>query len=820
MYVSKKWLNHYIPVSDLSDGELEQMFSLSGTSIESIEKPWEGMENVVSGVLTRVEPHPNADQLLVCRVSTGNEEHTVLTADRTMREGQKVLFAPVGSRLFDGKKIEKVTMRGIESQGMLCSLQELGLEDRSLEVFKAADSLRPGTRIFYEWDLDDSVFDCEVTANRPDELSVIGLGRELQAVSRGERRLQSPPIDFAESETPTGELVDISVEDSENCFRYTSLVVENVQVGPSPLWLRRHLVASGLRPINNVVDITNFVLLEMGHPVHAFDLDRLSSPRVVVRRAKKGETLLLLNEQELVFDGDELLITDGQFPLALAGVMGGERSGIGTDTRRVLLEVASFNPVNIRRTLRKFNLTSDAGYRFERGVDVGNNREVLRRLAHLLQQVTGATVSKGIIDVFPHPMEAKQVSLRKCKVEALLGFSLPSEQIENILKNLGMGVESAASSEGVRWNVRIPTFRPDIEREVDLVEEIGRIHGYDQVASTLPVIRSKRRGRSPIQDFRLEIRNFFLGTGFNETYSLSLIDPEDFSRLHLPPEHPWRKQTIELIKPLSKEISVLRPTLLPNFLRMLSYNFTHQVSDVKLFELANLFQKRSAPAAPQVDEYNEQEMVGFAMMGKQNPDDFSDHREVDFFALKGVVEELLQHMRIPSEFVKTPRIEREDPYATVLYPAQAARIEVRGEAIGVFGRLKRKVAGNFDIKQTVYFGEVDVARLHYWSEETKMEWKSVQGTNFPASKKDFSLLVPRGKEMGHILQDISEISGVEKVRIIDVYRGKGIADGYTSITLSVVLRSLDHTISEEEIRACLDRVLLILNREQIEIREG
>ncbi len=812
MLISKIWLDKYIDVMDLEDEKLERLLSLSGTSVESIEQPWEEISGVYTGTITEIRNHPDADKLIICTVDTKDAKHQIVTGDKTLKEGDIVPLAIIGATLKEGFKIKKAKLRGVPSEGMMCSLEELKLEQKSDAVYRLNDEVENGLDICQLFMLDDSVYDLEITANRPDELAFLGIAREVKALLDDKREIKKQPVAYNVSNKKTASFMSIRIENPEFCNRYTGLIIENVKVQESPLWLKRDLMSIGIRPINNVVDITNYILMETGHPVHAFDYDKLQHKSIVVRLAKKKETLQLLNEEEPEFEGDELLITDGVNPLALAGIMGGEGTGVTEETKTVFLEVAYFNPVKIRRIARRLNIMSDSSYRFERGVNPNDAEYVINRLGHMISKLASGLPAAEMLDVYPNPIKPKKINLRKEKVENLLGIDYSKKQIEDSLSNLGF--EVYAKSDRTSWEVVIPTFRPDVEREVDLIEEIGRIVGYEKIPSKIPYLKGYSLSRDSYQNFRYKLRNLVMAAGYNEIIPISLIDPTDITKISKDPDFEWNKNKIEIIKSISKDMSILRPSLLITMLKTMGYNHSHQQYNLKLFETGSSFQRDGK------GNFQEYEQLVMAATGETEPENYQSKQKMDFFNFKGSIEEILWHLEIDNEKIVFERPKNDTIYTQIMYSAQSARILFDNEEIGFFGLIRREIADEFSINENTYFCELSLEKIHILQKELQRKWRSILGTNFPASKKDFSILVGKGTEIGHILKKIKNIENVENVTIIDVYSGKNIPKGFNSITLSVIFRSTIRTLSEAELDQNFNAVIDIFREEGLEMREG
>jgi len=809
MRISKNWLNDYIPVKDLSDKEIDDLLSLSGTEIEETLRPWEGLKAVAQGRVAETRPHPSNPRLIVCSIQLVDRMKQLVTADNTVKPGDRVLVALPGAVLYNGKQIETQDFAGVISEGMLCSLEELGLENKSEYVYRIREYWPEGF-------LEDTVFEASVTSNRPDELGMLGIARELKAITKGKRPLTMPAIDYKTSLEEHDRPFRIEIENPEDCYRYCGLILRDVRPIDSPLWLKRALVAGGLRPISFIVDVTNYVMLETAHPVHAFDLAQLKHFCVKIRKAKAGESLVLLDGQRITAQGFECFITDGDNPLALGGIMGGEGSGVSEKTKDILLEVATFNAVLIRRTRKYHHLNSDASYRFERGVDPNNNRFVVERLAHLIQKYADGRVTTEIIDVYPNRIENKTVPLRRARVEKILGATYSSQTIIEILENLGIAVKKTEEPEVFHCSVL--TGRPDLEREIDLIEEIGRIQGYEQVPTVLPVVRATDRGRTAYQKFRNEIHRLALSLGFNEIKPLSFADPSDFEPFEIGEDHLWRSAAVSLVKPLSRDMSLLRPTLSFGLIKTLAFNFSRQCPDVKVYEIGKSF-KRSGGEVGERPIFEEAEVFGFAQMGAESPEDYTDKRQAGFYGFKGNVEEMIHHLTASTEALTFASPSDGDLYGAFLYPTHSAVISFKSQRIGIIGLVRKHVLSHYDIKSDVYLGEINLNLLFSLLKGSNREWKSVQNLSYPSSRKDFSVLVPRGKEMGHVIGGLKQIEFIESVKITDIYKGKNIPDGFVSVTVSLVLRSTESTITEAQLNGVLEKVRAFLIEEKLEIRE-
>ncbi|AKI98144.1 phenylalanine--tRNA ligase subunit beta [Kosmotoga pacifica] len=785
MRISVEWLNEYIDLSDKSVIELANMLSLSGTEVERIDFPWNYIEGAFTGRIESVEEHPDADNLVVTRVRVGEKVHQIVTADKTVKTGEYVAVILAGGRLWD-LEIKNRKFRGVNSEGMFLSLEELKLEEKSERIFRFPNSVETGKDVREVLKLDSPVIEVELTANRGDCLSVIGIGREFRAIFR--RELKLPQADIEENPE---EEIEISIE--KGCNRYTALLIDNVKIKDSPLWLKRRLLAAGLRPINNIVDITNYVMLETGHPVHAFDADLIGGNRIVVRRAKNGERLTLLDGKEVELIENDLLITNGEEPLALAGIMGGLKSGISPDTKKVLLEVAVFDPVTIRKTARRLGISTDSSYRFERGVNPSDSFYVIKRLASLIMELSGGTIVSRITSVGISP-EKKTLHLKKWFVDKVLGTVVPINEIESILNYLGFETKEA----GDGWEVTVPPYRYDITQEIDLVEEIGRIYGYDKIPSLLPrIISGEENVPREIKEIR-KLRRALTAFGFDEVINYSFVNPEKLKKVFEEFKPPM------LQNPLSLDLSAMRPSLLFGLLETASYNFRRQNKDLKVFEIGKVFKKG--------DSIDEHLSVAFLAMGKENANDYTDKRMVSPYTFKGTIEGILQLYGVEYNF--------KEPSETWLERRAAADIYVNDRKVGYFGVFDTVLADRFfEIKgQDIFVAELNVELLTQFQRPIM---RTAVISPFPRVFRDLSLLVPYDLSFDEVKKTIMRNAGdyLTSVSVIDVYKGKGIPEGVRSITVTLTFESSQSTLTDEQVSESVENIVTALKNTGVKLRE-
>ena len=784
MRLSIEWISEYIKVLK-SPAELSKQIKLHTTNVESVQAVSRDLCNVIVGKVEQVQKHPDADKLIVCRVNMGNEYKQILTADLSVKEGDVIPVAVNGAKLASGMEIKDRKMRGIESQGMFCSLSELGLEEKSDGVYKLKEEVPLGTDFIEYFKLKDDIVEIEVFPNRPDLLSYIGAAKELQVIKAAEG-FKLPEYD----ELSRTDTFDVSIN-YEGCKRYTALEMKNIKVGSSPLWLVRRLAACGIRSINNIVDITNYVMLESGHPVHAFDLDVIGR-KIVVRKAQKGEKTVLLDEKEYELNGTETLITGEKGILALGGVMGCQNSGITSETRNILLEVAYFDPVITRKSAKYHKLSTDASYRFERGVDPNDAMFVMGRLAYLIKTIACGTVHEGVTDVYPIVEMSKCIHLRKWYVDERLGKVIPIEEIESILGRYGF--EYKVQGDG--WDITVPTKRPDLSIEEDLVEEVARAYGYYNISSALPVVKMFKGSKSEFFSFKDDAAYTLRQEGYHEAMTYSMMNIKNM----------WMdKSDIRILNPLSAEYEYMRPILVYGILESASYNFRNQNKDIKLFEIGKTFVRNSSFDTG----IKETTKAAIVACGRENPYDYTDKREVSFFTVKGAVEGLFESLNLSA------RYERAE--ITGLSKAQSADIFIGDKKIGFMGLLEKDISDKlYDIKSSVYIAEIDMDMLY---EMKKPISKKLKTFDYPAIKREYSFIAPvqaKFEDIRGIIQSSGKI--IESINIFDIYKGKGIDPDKMSITITIVYRSFEKTLTDEDVNKVESKMLTKLSQMEVVLR--
>ena len=791
MLVSLKWLKDLVDVP-VSVPELVDRLDLTGTAVESVKSAGEALDNVVVGLVVVKDPHPEADKLWVTQVDVGaGEPLQIVCGAQNFNAGDKVPVALVGATLPNGMTIKKAKLRGVESRGMNCSARELGLgDDHEGLMILPADA--PVGMPFAEYaGLSDTVLELEVTPNRPDCLSVAGVAREVGALY--ERTAVIPASIPAETGAPVAETVTVCIDDPDMCSRYTARLIRNVRLGPSPAWLAERVTASGARSISNIVDITNYVMFELGQPLHAFDADLLAKNadgRIVigVRSAAEGERLTTLDGQDRVLTADTLLITDPSGPVALAGVMGGESTEVHDGTVNVLLESACFNPGSISRTSRRLGLFSEASSRFEKSVDRTSCVAALDRAAALITELASGEVAPGVVDAYPAPAVARELELRIDRLAAIIGGEIASQEAAAILTRLGCEV---SGSDVLR--VVVPPFRPDLEREIDLVEEVLRIFGMERVESTLPSGAGRLGELTREQRWRERIGATLRACGLNETMTYSFADAADTARLR--DELGEGEVYCELLNPMSAEQAVLRRALLPGLLRSVSYNQRRGVSDIHLYEIGTTF--KMAPGRKQPIE---RAIVGGVLAGAWHRPAWNEPAEkLGFFDGKGVVETLARELGLKRFKMRAT----ESPF---LQPGRAAEVLVGGEVVGWLGEVHPLVLAEFEADAPVTAFELALPPLVRGAVDAK-PFSDVP--RFPAVERDLAIVVAEDVTAERLEQSISSAGGklLDSVRLFDVYRGTGVHPGKKSMAFELAYRAADRTLTAEEVDAAHERLV-------------
>lgn len=765
---------------DWSPDEMAQKLTQSGSAAVVEKLSPDHFKNVVIGQVIKLERHPNADKLKVAEVDTGDAVHTVICGAPNCEKGQKVVVALPGARLRGEFQVSEINMRGVKSAGMICAEDELGLSDDHSGIIVLEDDAPPGRPVYEYLGLDDAVLDFEITPNRPDCLCAVGIARELAVLAHKDFKFESafPP----EIEEKASDLVSVAIDDPAACPRYAARVIKNIKIGPSPWWLRKRLTACGVRPINNIVDITNYVMLETNHPLHAFDYDRFGSKEIIVRRAGEDEKFTTLDGQEHTLDNAVLLITNGRKGVAAAGVMGGLESEVTDTTTTVLLEAACFSPSVIRKSARKLGTASESSYRFERGVDPDGVVKAAERAAALIAELAGGRVLSGVVDNYAGKIEPVRIELRPERVKKLLGLDIQVSFMEATLRGLGLDVES-----GSILKITVPTFRPDITREIDLIEEIARIYGLDNIPVTRrnagPLFTPTHR-RDTIKD---EIRNIVTGLGFEETLGSGLAHPDRMIKIDNTIE------PVRILNPLSDEFAVMRSRMLYSLLLSAGNNIRHRNMDVKIFEIGRVYLKENSG-------YGEPEYFGCLVTGRREDVYWKAKREEsDLFEIKGAVAALTDSLGLGAISL--------EPAAGPGYdPDQSYEIIAGDGTLGQIGCVDRNVCRMFDIKQDCFAAELKLdmlIKLH----RGILPFRPLP--KYPASGRDIAVVVDNDVPAAKLLEEITATGGelVESVEIFDLFAGDPVPEGKKSLAFSVSYRSADKTLEDVEVDRVHNRIV-------------
>jgi len=779
--VTWRWLQDYVTLEE-SAAEIADLLTRQGLEVSACLSAGQGLRGVIAGRIDSVAPHPQVETLLVCSVETARGCSTVLCGARNIRAGDLVPLALPGTVLPGGRKIAASEMHGIFSEGMLCSEQELGLSEDHEGIMLLPSETPVGVGLQQALSLDDFVLDIEITPNRPDCLSVVGIAREIAAGKR--RPLRLPAIALAEQGPPIERIGAVEILAPEACPRYTARVLEGLRVAPSPFWLRRRLSLAGVRPINNVVDVTNYVMLELGQPLHAFDLDLLEESRIVVRRAGEGERMVTLDGAERSFRATDLLICDGRKPVAVAGVMGGQESEIRTGTTRMLLESAFFEPRGIRRTSKRLGLSSEASCRFEREIDREGTRRAADRAAQMVSSLSGGRVAAGALDVYPVRYQPRKIPLTVSGVNRLLGTSITGEEIAPLLRGLEIGLE-AANGEG--FLATPPSFRPDLQQPEDLVEEVARLYGYDAVPTDLPRAPLAWVRPDPERRAAERIREVLVGMGFHEVIHYSFVARERLELLG-PSVTGGRIEPIALRNPLSESQAVLRTTLLGSLLETVAGNLRRKNRDLKLFEIRRVFLPADRGPLPQ----ERPRLAGVIVGKRRHPHWSGDGEAADLFDLKGVLEQLFGAFRMEG-FRWHP-----NPQISCLHPGSSGDILMNTTTIGLAGRIHPALREAFDIEEDVFLFEMEVSDFAAAAEKPAL-YQPINRQ--PSVQRDVALVLDEGVPWEKVLERIRALADdlVTRIEMFDLYRGAPVPEGKKSLAFRLTYQDSSRTLTDEEV---------------------
>ncbi len=797
MIITYNWLKEFVDV-DLSPVNLADLLTMLGLEVERMESHGEGLDDVVVAVVEEKLQHPNADKLSLCKVNNGREQLNIVCGAQNFKAGDKVALAQIGAVLPGDFRIKRSKIRGEESFGMLCSEKELGLADESAGIMVLPDNLNPGTPFFDAMGLKDTIFEIGLTPNRADCLSVIGIARETAA--KLGKKIKFPGHEVVETGEPINKFASVQVEDFNLCPRYTARYISGCRVAPSPQWLVDRLKSVGLRPINNVVDVTNYVLMEYGHPLHAFDFTLLAGGKIIVRKADEGESFTTLDGQERILKSSDLTIRDSEKVVALAGIMGGENSEISDTTTSILLESAYFNPSAIRLTSKKLGIHTESSHRFERGADIRILTRALDRAASLIAELAGGSIAQGILDVHDTLSENKKITARLDQINHLLGTSLTGDEVRHIFQSLEFAVQTIEP--GI-FEIEAPSFRVDIEREIDLIEEVARFYGYDKIAATMPIARVISDLPTKHQRLEKKVKDLLVAHGFNEIINFSFISPESFDKISLEPND-RRRESIKLLNPLVEEQSVMRTVLLPGLLETAARNASFRILNLRIFEIRRVY-------LPKIDRElpDEPLHIGGLLSGMRNCEGWNQEKSsVDFYDAKGVVENLLEQFNIHgASFSGT------SPEA-FYHPGKASTIICNGETIGTLGEIHPTVQENYGLEKPCYYFELDFEKLVPLSID---EVTAQTPPRFPDTFRDIAMLVVDETPAAEILSCVKSLKEkeIEGVDVFDLYKGEHVPPGQKSVAVRVRYRSPEKTLTDDEVNrvhsSIIDHLVTKLN---------
>lgn len=805
MNTSLSWVKAYVPDLDVTEQEYADAMTLSGTKVEGYEKLDADLDKIVVGQIKKIERHPDADKLVICQVDIGTETIQIVTGAPNVEEGQKVPVVLDGGRVaggHDGSKteggieIKKGKLRGVESFGMMCSIEELGstrdmypeAPENGIYIFE--DDVEVGADAVEVLGLHDAVFEYEITSNRVDCFSVIGIAREAAATFRKE--FHPPVVTETGNNEDVNDYIKVTVENKDLCPRYCARVVKNIKIGPSPKWMQRRLASVGIRPINNLVDITNYVMEEYGQPMHAYDLDTIAKSEIIVRNAQEGETFVTLDGQERHLDQDVLMICDGEKSIGIAGIMGGENSMITDDVKTMLFEAACFDGTNIRKSSKRVGLRTDASGKFEKGLDPNNAKAAIDRACQLVEEMGAGEVVGGTVDVYSKVKEPVRVAFDPEAINTLLGTDIPKEEMLSYFEKIGLAYDEATGE------IIAPTYRHDIFRMADLAEEVARFYGYDNIPTTLPKGESttgKLSYKLRIEGVARDIAEF---CGFSQGMTYSFESPKVFDKLLLAEDAPERK-AIQILNPLGEDYSIMRTISLNGMLTSLATNYNRRNKDVRLYELGNIYLPQSLPLT-ELPEERMQFTLGM-------------YGEGDFFTMKGVVEEFLEKVGMRKKETYDPNAGK--PF---LHPGRQANIIYDGTVIGYLGEIHPLVAETYGIGGRAYVAVIDMPEI---VSRSTFDRKYEGIAKFPAVTRDISMVVPKEILAGQIEEMIEQRGGsiLESYKLFDLYEGAQIKEGYKSVAYSIVFRAKDRTLEEADVAKAMKKILNGLESMGIELRQ-
>lgn len=793
MKTSLKWIKDLVPGLECTPQEYMDAMTLSGSKVEFYDCMDADLEKIVIGQVKSIEKHPDADKLVICQVDIGTEVTQIVTGAPNVFEGAKVPVVLDGGRVAGGHdgtvteggiKIKKGKLRGVESNGMMCSIEELGstrdmfpeASENGLYIF--GEDAPVGESAISYLGLDDVVVEYEITSNRVDCFAILGLAREAAATFN--KKFVPPVVTETGNDEDVNDFIKVDIEATDLCKRYTARVVKDIKIAPSPKWMQDRLRAQGIRPINNIVDITNYVMEEYGQPMHAYDLDTIAGNKIVVRRAKNGEEFVTLDGQTRIVDDSVLMICDGEKPVGIAGIMGGENSMITDNVTTMLFESACFNGTNIRHSSKKVGLRTDASSKFEKGLDPNNAIEAINRACQLVEELGCGTVVGGVVDVYPEKVSSIQLPFEPDKYNSMLGTDITPEEMLEYFDRLELVYDKASNM------LTIPTFRQDLVGYADLAEEVARFYGYANIPTSLPTGEATTGGLSYKLKIEKVVRNVAKFCGFSQGMTYSFESPKVYDKLCIDANDKVR-DAIVISNPLGEDFSIMRTLPLNGMLTSLATNANRRNKDVRLFEMGNIYLPKQLPLTELPDE-RMQLTLGF-------------YGEGDFFTMKGVVEEILSQVGMNGKLTYDPNAGR-----NYFHPGRQANIIYDGTVIGYLGEVHPKVAANYNLKERAYIAVLDMPEI---VERANFDTKYVGIAKFPAATRDISMVVPKNVLAGDIEAVFEDKGGkiLESYELFDIYEGNQITLGFKSMAYSLTFRAKDRNLEEEDITAAMNRIL-------------
>lgn len=778
MLISLNWLKQYIDLDGIEINEMENALTMIGQEVEKIEVLGENLENVVTAQIIEKEMHLNSDHLTICKVDNGKEILQIVCGAPNHKAGDKVVLAQVGAKLAPDFVIKKGKIRGVESNGMLCSEEELNIGKDSDGIMILPEDTPVGVPMKEYLGINDTVFELEITPNRPDCLSHIGIARELGAYYSKEVKYPSFAIN-SESSEKTANNISVEIEDSNLAKRYVARIIKNVTVKESPKWLKERVESIGIRSINNIVDASNFIMMELNQPNHTFDLDKIEGGKIVVRAGHENEKLVTLDEQERELNSDDIVISDGVKAVALGGVMGGQNSEITENTKNILLEVANFNSQNVRKTSRRLTLFSESSYRFERRVDEENAINVINRLANIIQEVAGGEILEGAVDNYPVPYKKKTATLNFERLNRFVGKNIPRETVIGILTRL----EIEVVDNGETLTLTAPTYRDDLENEQDYFEEVIRMYGFDNIENILPKLDISEKPVIDTTKLSTQVKLIAANAGLKEVINYSFVPKDAMEKIKYTSVE--RENLIDLLRPITEDFVTLRPTLLYSLLKNAKENMNRNATNIRFFEVSRTFVKAEELAKEEVK-------LGIILAGENNKTLWNPKPvPYDFYDLKGIVEEIFTQLKFNNYMIK--RSEQSQ-----YHPGRSVDVFVGRELIGSFGEIHPDVLENFDLgKTSVLVGEFNIDLIQKYIGK-KIKYQGI--VKYPAVPRDFAFVMREDILVGDVLKTIQKVDKkIEKVELFDIYQGAGVLPGMKSVAISVILRDKNKTLEEKEI---------------------